>query len=120
LLPETTREKWYWAFISISAGFCEELLYRSFIFLYLAQLWEGISIWLIVIISSVVFGFGHTYQGIKGIIGTTVIGVMFAILYYFTKSIYPGIIIHFLLDVRILTFLKKPEVFTISKFEESI
>ena len=48
--------------------------------------------------ASVLFGLAHTYQGITGVVKTTIVGVLFSILYIGLGSILPIILLHFLLD----------------------
>ncbi|WP_307592208.1 CPBP family intramembrane glutamic endopeptidase [Paenibacillus wynnii] len=106
-LPGTTREKRFWIVISLTAGVCEELLFRSFLFYYLPLLLPGLSgVWVIVI-SSLIFGLGHCYQGIKGILSTAVLGGLFGCLYYFTGSVMLCMLLHFLIDARILALLPR-------------
>ena len=55
--------------------------------------------WVIpVIVSSVIFGSLHAYQGIPGMIVITAYGILFALLYIRTGSIWPGIFAHFFQD----------------------
>lgn len=57
------------------------------------------SIWLIVLFSSLLFGLAHTYQGISGVVKTTIVGSIFSMLYIGLHSIIPIIIFHFLIDL---------------------
>ena len=62
-------------------------------------------VWLIpVILSAVVFGACHAYQGLPGFILLSIYGAMFSILYIRTKSIWPCIIAHFFQDFSALFF----------------
>ncbi|WP_281885116.1 CPBP family intramembrane glutamic endopeptidase [Paenibacillus sp. YYML68] len=106
-LPKTQPERLYWVWISLSAGICEELLYRVFLFHYLASLGLEPFGWSVIIISAVIFGLGHTYQGVQGVATTALVGAVLGSLYALTGSIWPAMIIHFLMDVRILAFLPR-------------
>jgi hypothetical protein len=55
-----------------------------------------------VIISAVVFGACHAYQGLSGFIVLTVYGAMFALLYIRTKSLWPCILAHCAQDLLAL------------------
>ena len=56
------------------------------------------------IVSAVAFGACHAYQGIPGFIVITCYGVLFALLYIRTGSIWPGILAHFLQDTGALFY----------------
>ena len=55
-----------------------------------------------IVLSSILFGFAHIYQGWKGAVGTAVAGVVLAYLYVVTGSLILPIIVHILLDIRIV------------------
>jgi len=109
-LPVTLKEKWMWVLLSLTAGVCEELLFRAFMFYYIPEMIPTISTWWIVALSSIIFGLGHTYQGVKGVIVTSLMGVLFAKIYVLTNSIVICIIIHFLIDLRIIFMLPKEKI----------
>ena len=108
LIPRTRKDKQVMFCASLTAGICEELLLRGFLFFLLRAIFPGISIILVVIITSVLFGLWHFYQGIQGIIKTFLFGVLYGCLYLATDSIIPGILFHFLLDFS-STFLLSEE-----------
>ena len=95
-LPHTKRDLNYFIAASVTAGIVEEIIYRGFVLWYLSFL---MPLWAAVLLSSVIFGFGHSYQGVSGGIKTGLIGVAFALLYVGTGSIWLPIIAHILLDV---------------------
>ncbi|MHB8841104.1 MAG: CPBP family intramembrane glutamic endopeptidase, partial [Candidatus Aquicultor sp.] len=102
LLPHTKGERRLWAAISVTAGICEEILFRGFLIFYLSQVLPSLPLIAVVVISSVIFGFGHAYQGLKGIIGTGILGLGLAVLYVATGSLLLSMVIHALVDVRVL------------------
>ena len=55
--------------------------------------------WGAVIVSSVFFGLGHSYQGAAGILRTGLAGLGFGVFYLFTGSIWLPIVGHALLDI---------------------
>lgn len=98
LLPQETTGKLIWVIVSFTAGFCEEILFRGYLMTRLRLIGKFKS-WLIpVIISSLAFGFPHLYQGVHGFLNISVLGVLFALIYIRTRSIWPCIIAHFFLD----------------------
>lgn len=108
LLPSTREERWLFAALSVTAGICEELLFRGFLLFYLQNLFLGLPLAAAVVVSSVVFGMAHLYQGAKGVLGTGVFGLGMALLYVWSGSLLLPIILHALLDPRVL-LLYRPE-----------
>lgn len=108
LLPSTREERWLFAAVAVTAGICEELLFRGFLLFYLQDLFLGLSLAAAVIVSSIVFGMAHLYQGAKGVLGTGVFGLGMALLYVWSGSLLLPIILHALLDLRVL-LLYRPE-----------
>jgi len=51
-----------------------------------------------VILSSLMFALGHGYEGMAGAISVFVLGVVFALLYLWRRSLVAPIVIHFLID----------------------
>lgn len=94
-LPHTNRELKYFTGVSATAGVVEEVVYRGFVIWYFSLF---MSLWPAVIASSVLFGLGHSYQGVKGAVRCGGVGLGFGALYVTTGSIWLPIIAHFLFD----------------------
>lgn len=109
LLPSNREErKWWWA-VCITAGVCEEIVYRGFLMHYLhANPWHVSLIWAL-LISSFIFGIGHLYQGVAGAASTVAVGFLFGGFYVITGSLLLPVLIHTLMDLRALLML--PEGF---------
>ena len=92
-----TREELAWSVpLSLTAGVCEETLYRGYFLVVLAPVfgwWGG------ALLSSVPFGLAHAYQGRSGIVRTAVVGVFLASTVALTGSIWPAMALHALIDV---------------------
>ncbi|MGD0215115.1 MAG: CPBP family intramembrane glutamic endopeptidase [Terriglobales bacterium] len=98
LLPLTSTDRAVWIPVSITAGVCEEFLYRGWLLrLFGAALG---SVWIGLILSSIVFGFAHSYQGRKGIIGTGILGIVFGGVFVLSRSLLPGQLLHAFMDLR--------------------
>jgi membrane protease YdiL (CAAX protease family) len=80
----------------VTAGLCEELLYRGFLMAYIGALW---GFWPAVILSSLVFGLGHAYQGTSGIATTGTIGLILAGLFVLTGSLWVPMLLHAATDL---------------------
>ncbi len=97
LLPRTPGEKAAFLGVSITAGVCEELVFRGFLIPAL-EVATG-SLGLAVVLSCAVFGLLHSYQGMIGIVRTAVLGFVLAIPFLVTGSILPSMIAHAAFDV---------------------
>ena len=95
-VPHTRRELHNFYAVSLTAGIVEEVVYRGFVIWYLGQY---MPIWSAVVVSSVAFGLGHSYQGASGALRTGLVGLAFGALYVVTGSIWLPIVAHALLDV---------------------
>ncbi len=85
------------AFVALTAGICEEILYRGWLVNFLGAL-AG-SIWIGMIAAAVLFGIGHAYQGRQGIIATGLLGVLFGSMFVLVRSLVPGQVIHAAIDL---------------------
>ncbi len=102
LIPTTGGGKVLWVAVALTAGICEEVAFRGYLLTRL-RLVGRLQSWVIpVIVSSLVFGICHAYQGIPGLIVISTYGLMFALLYIRTGSIWPCIIAHFFQDFSAL------------------
>lgn len=102
MLPRTGRERRLFAALSVTAGVCEEILFRGFLLFYLQEVFPGVGVVGAVVLSSAVFGLAHLYQGVAGVLGTGLFGAGMAVLYFFSGSLVLPILLHALLDLRIL------------------
>lgn len=96
MLPATDRERrGFWA-LSVSAGICEEVIYRGFL-LWLITAWAGLIA--AILISTVLFGFMHIYIGVAQVPRTAIIGFVLALVVVASGSLWPAMIIHAALDL---------------------
>ncbi len=97
LLPTTRLDSTAWCLVAITAGVCEELVYRGYL---LRQLWNvSRSLPLAIFLQAVVFGSGHIYQGWQPAVVTVIYGLALGLLAAWRRSIIPGAIAHAALDV---------------------
>lgn len=99
LLPQTHLEVVLWILTSLTAGICEEIIFRGYLQRQFCA-WVG-TVPAGVLLSAVVFGAGHLYQGSKQAIVIAVYGVLFGILAEMRKSLRPGMMTHALHDTII-------------------
>lgn len=102
LLPGTTAERVGWVMLSISAGVCEETIFRGYLLTKGEQLLR--RRWAAVVLSACAFGIGHVYQGIAGVVLVGVYGLMFTWLRYRTGNLWSCIVAHALQDILAVYF----------------
>jgi CAAX protease family protein len=92
LIPGTALELLAWCCLSITAGICEEIIFRG----YLQRQFAGAtrSMFAGVLLSAVVFGGAHGYEGGPRMLLIGVYGLMFGLLAWWRKSLRPGMIAH--------------------------
>jgi membrane protease YdiL (CAAX protease family) len=102
LLPVTHEERRAFVPLALTAGICEEVVYRGFLAAYVAWLWPGATDGWIIGITAVAFGFAHLYQGLLGVVLTGIVGALLGSLVVASGSLLPAIAIHALIDLRIV------------------
>lgn len=98
VLPRNLKEKRYFFWVSLTAGVCEEIVWRGCMLFLLKNMFPAFHIVIISVIACVLFGIFHCYQGIVGVIKTSVGGGLFVLLYLATDSLIAGMILHFVVD----------------------
>jgi uncharacterized protein len=102
LLPRTTAERRLFTLVGVTAGVCEEWLYRGFLLAVVAAIGGGLPTPALVAIGALAFGLAHAYQGVAGIVTTGVLGGVMAGLYLGTGSLLLPVVLHALIDLRFL------------------
>ena len=92
LVPRSGMELSIFVSLSIVAGFVEEILFRGYLQRQIGAM-AG-NAWVGVIVSALIFGAGHGYEGIKNMVRIAVFGAMFGILALWRKSLRPGMMAH--------------------------
>ncbi|MGY1887480.1 CPBP family intramembrane glutamic endopeptidase [Blastococcus sp. SYSU DS0753] len=102
LLPRTGGERRLFTLVGVTAGVCEEWLYRGFFLAVVAAVTGGLPTWLLVVVAAAAFGLAHAYQGRAGIVLTGVLGGIMAAFYLDTGSLLLPVLLHALIDLRFL------------------
>jgi membrane protease YdiL (CAAX protease family) len=92
LAPEGLAQTVVWILVCVTAGFCEETIFRGYLQKQFIA-WTGNAA-SGVVISAAVFGACHVYQGAKAAVVITVYGLLFGILALWRKSMRPGMMTH--------------------------
>jgi membrane protease YdiL (CAAX protease family) len=81
----------------ILMAFAEEVCFRSFLYRNLCTIVK--KKWICIIFVNLLFGAGHIYQGLMGVLGTFVIGIVFSIEFEKHNNIYTISIFHALRNI---------------------
>jgi CAAX protease family protein len=97
LFPQRATEFVFYILLALTAGVCEEFIFRGFVIgaLYRA----GLSSFEVVVVSSLMFGVAHLYQGKGGSLGTGILGALFAAVRIAYHSLLPVAVWHAVLDI---------------------
>ena len=96
LAPEGPAQVTAWILVCVTAGFCEETIFRGYLQKQFVA-WTG-NAPVGIALSAAIFGVCHIYQGTKAVVVITVYGLMFGILAQWRKSMRPGMMTHALHD----------------------
>jgi membrane protease YdiL (CAAX protease family) len=99
LFPVGPRERLLFAAVAITAGVCEEVVFRGWLLCTLHNV-IGLKGTTLVLVAAACFGSAHFYQGATGVIGTTFAAILFTFLYVQSGSLLLPILLHILIDLR--------------------
>jgi membrane protease YdiL (CAAX protease family) len=96
-LPQRALEILLWIGVSVSAGFCEELVFRG----YFQKQFEALthSRWVAVFLQAVLFGISHGYQGIGACARIACLGALYGWVALWRTNLRPGMMAHAWEDV---------------------
>jgi uncharacterized protein len=109
ILPVNAREYLDYSFLAVSAGICEEFIYRGFLINYFLQIFSNFegAYFIAVLIPALVFAVSHLYQGWLAVVKIFVLSCLFGIIFILSESLILVIIIHVLVDlISGLVFMK--------------
>jgi hypothetical protein len=96
LFPQTPAEIVVYLMLTMTAGFCEEFIFRGYLQRQFAALTHATAGG--IVLQGIVFGAAHGYQGWRYMLMIAVFGIMFGLLAQKRRSLRPGMIAHFLQD----------------------
>jgi membrane protease YdiL (CAAX protease family) len=102
LLPRTNAERRLFTVVGVTAGVCEEWLYRGFFLVVVAAVTGGLPTGVLVVVAAAAFGLAHAYQGLGGVALTGLLGGVMAALYLQTGSLLLPVLLHAAIDLRFL------------------
>jgi membrane protease YdiL (CAAX protease family) len=97
LLPVSPRDRLLFIGVSLTAGVCEEIIFRGFLIHVLSAATGSITVALV--LSCGAFGVSHAYQQPAGALRATLIGLILAVPLLLDGSIVAAIIAHAAVDI---------------------
>lgn len=97
LLPQSGPEMAVWVALSITAGICEEALYRGYLQRQFMALTQSVPAG--ILLSAAAFGAAHAYQGLHQAVVIALDGATLGMLAHWRRSVRPGMISHAFKDV---------------------
>jgi uncharacterized protein len=98
VFPQDSTERLAFSALVATVAVCEELIYRGFaqrVF----QDWSGGLLVAAIFGSAAMFALAHLYQGLRGVLATFVVGLLFSVVRALTGSLLPAMIAHFVADL---------------------
>jgi membrane protease YdiL (CAAX protease family) len=96
LIPRSSTQVFLFLALTLTAGFCEEVIYRGYLQRQFSALTQSAAGG--IVLQALIFGAGHTYQGWRFVLIISAIGTMFGVLAHRCRSLRPGMVAHFLQD----------------------
>lgn len=91
------RKDYQWSMVmSFTAGICEEILFRGLLF---QLLYQYIPLIPAMILANLFFSLGHVSTGLKNLLWTFILGILWSVAYYFTGSLWLPILCHIIVDM---------------------
>jgi uncharacterized protein len=101
IIPANLAEYRHYTFLAVSAGVCEEIIYRGFLFNYVYTIMGNVPyahVWAM-LIPSISFGISHLYQGWIAVSKILIIAILLSAIFYYSSSLWIVIIIHIAIDL---------------------
>lgn len=92
IIPRTPLDAALFVLVSLTAGIVEEFVFRGYLQKQMIALTKSVAGG--VVLSGVIFGLGHAYQGAWQVVQIAVTGILFGVLAQWRGSLKPGIIAH--------------------------
>ena len=92
MLPQGGLQIGMWIALSITAGICEETIFRGYFQKQFISFTKNVPAG--IAFSAAAFGAAHAYQGLRMVVLIALYGAMFGILAHWRKTVRPGMIVH--------------------------
>ncbi len=97
MLPRSVTEILLWIVVSVSAGICEEIVFRGYFQRQFAAYTKSISA--AVVLQGIVFGVGHAYQGLQQVVIISILGMLYGVLAVWRRNLRVNMMAHAWTDI---------------------
>ncbi len=98
VFPQDSTERLAFFAVVLTVSVCEEVIYRGFA-QHVFHEWSGGMIWAGIAGSAALFGLAHLYQGVRGLLATLVVGILFSCVRSWSGSLLAPLVAHFITDI---------------------
>ena len=100
-LPATAKEFFHYIFLALTAGICEEIIFRAYFIRYFQVIFASIdpTHTLAIVTPALIFGAVHFYQGWQAVVKVMSMAVLFGYIYVHTNSLWVVMGIHAGIDL---------------------
>lgn len=96
LMPQTPLERLRFDALALTAGMCEEFLFRGVLWALLLPWIDGAAA---LVVTSVAFGMAHLYQGRRGMLRTGMVGAVLGGLAWASGTLWLVVVLHAVVDM---------------------
>lgn len=97
VFPQDHSERLAFFAVVVTVAFCEEWIYRGFV-QRMFRIW-GHGVIAGIFVSALLFAGAHLYQGRRGLLSTFSVALVFSAVRFWTSSLVPSIVAHFVADL---------------------
>ncbi len=101
IIPLNWQEFRSYIFLAVSAGICEEIIFRGFLITYFSHFLAEVPYgqYVAILIPALVFSVSHIYQGWWAVLKILILALLFGYIFIFSESLIAVIIIHIMIDI---------------------
>jgi hypothetical protein len=99
-IPITTGHRLLFILVVLSAGFCEEIIYRGYAITRGIEL--GLYKWVALVPAAISFVFIHGLAGYYFFWMYFIVGLIFGVIFVYSKRLLPNIVLHLFLDLLVM------------------
>jgi uncharacterized protein len=96
IMPQETLDSLIFVALCVTAGLCEEFIYRGFLYALIAK---SLGVVIAFVASSVFFSIAHAYQGRRGMVSTFILGLFLCASRIWTSNLLPAVAAHTTVDL---------------------
>jgi membrane protease YdiL (CAAX protease family) len=107
IFPQTAVELRWFGLLAMTAGICEEILFRGFLFLFFVNGPLHLGWTATLLLTSLLFGWEHLYQGVGGILSSAAAGFGFGVAYLLTGNLLVPVLLHAAVDLQAVLLFRQ-------------